>query len=116
MSDAEVADVSRRTRLAAERTWLAWWRSGIAAAFRAGGVAGVGALMLLGLGVPLVIAAIIAFLVSGAKATPGRYIGHGGGGGGGWGGGGFGGGMGGGGGGWSGGGGGFGGGGASGGW
>lgn len=34
MSDAEVAaevDVSRRTRLAAERTWLAWWRSGIAA-------------------------------------------------------------------------------------
>ena len=31
MSDAEIADVSRRTRLAAERTWLAWWRSGIAA-------------------------------------------------------------------------------------
>lgn len=31
MSDAEAADVSRRTRLAAERTWLAWWRSGIAA-------------------------------------------------------------------------------------
>jgi uncharacterized protein len=83
--------------------------------FGAGGVAGAGALMLLGLGVPLAVAAIVAFLVSGAKATPGRYIGHGGGGGGGWGGG-FGGGMGGGGGGWSGGGGGFGGGGASGGW
>ncbi len=31
MSDAEAADVTRRTRLAAERTWLAWWRSGIAA-------------------------------------------------------------------------------------
>ena len=31
MSDAEIADVTRRTRLAAERTWLAWWRSGIAA-------------------------------------------------------------------------------------
>jgi inner membrane protein YidH len=31
VSDAEAADVSRRTRLAAERTWLAWWRSGIAA-------------------------------------------------------------------------------------
>ena len=25
-------DVTRRTYLAAERTWLAWWRSGIAAA------------------------------------------------------------------------------------
>ena len=25
------ADASRRTRLAAERTWLAWWRTGIAA-------------------------------------------------------------------------------------
>ena len=31
MSDAEIADVTRRTRLAAERTWLAWWRTGIAA-------------------------------------------------------------------------------------
>jgi putative membrane protein len=33
MSNAERADdVTRRTYLAAERTWLAWWRSGIAAA------------------------------------------------------------------------------------
>ena len=32
MSDGELVDVTRRTRLAAERTWLAWWRSGIAAA------------------------------------------------------------------------------------
>jgi Domain of unknown function (DUF202) len=29
--DALDSDVTRRTRLAAERTWLAWWRSGIAA-------------------------------------------------------------------------------------
>jgi putative membrane protein len=34
-------DVTRRTRLAAERTWLAWWRSGIAAAAAAVGVGGV---------------------------------------------------------------------------
>ena len=34
-------DVTRRTRLAAERTWLAWWRSGIAAATAAVGVGAV---------------------------------------------------------------------------
>ena len=34
-------DVTRRTRSAAERTWLAWWRSGIAAATAAVGVGGV---------------------------------------------------------------------------
>jgi uncharacterized membrane protein YidH (DUF202 family) len=34
-------DATRRTRLAAERTWLAWWRSGIAAATAAVGVGGV---------------------------------------------------------------------------
>jgi putative membrane protein len=34
-------DITRRTRLAAERTWLAWWRSGIAAATAAVGVGGV---------------------------------------------------------------------------
>ena len=34
-------DVTRRTRLAAERTWLAWWRSGIATATAAVGVGGV---------------------------------------------------------------------------
>jgi uncharacterized membrane protein YidH (DUF202 family) len=33
--------VTRRTRLAAERTWLAWWRSGIAAATAAVAVGGV---------------------------------------------------------------------------
>ena len=34
-------DVTRRTRLAAERTWLAWWRSGIASATAAVAVGGV---------------------------------------------------------------------------
>jgi hypothetical protein len=31
VSEPAEDDVTRRTRLAAERTWLAWWRSGIAA-------------------------------------------------------------------------------------
>jgi putative membrane protein len=34
-------DATRRTRLAAERTWLAWWRSGIASAATAVAVGGV---------------------------------------------------------------------------
>jgi putative membrane protein len=37
----EDRDVTRRTLLAAERTWLAWWRSGIAAAGVAVAVGGV---------------------------------------------------------------------------
>ena len=41
MSEADEADVTRRTLLAAERTWLAWWRSGIAAATAAVAVGGV---------------------------------------------------------------------------
>jgi inner membrane protein YidH len=41
MSDASDVDVTRRTRLAAERTWLAWWRSGIAASTAAVAVGGV---------------------------------------------------------------------------
>jgi uncharacterized membrane protein YidH (DUF202 family) len=41
MPDPPDDDVTRRTRLAAERTWLAWWRSGIAAATAAVGVGGV---------------------------------------------------------------------------
>ena len=41
MSDGELVDVTRRTRLAAERTWLAWWRSGIAAATAALAVGGL---------------------------------------------------------------------------
>ena len=41
MNDASDTDVTRRTMLAAERTWLAWWRSGIAAATAAVAVGGV---------------------------------------------------------------------------
>ncbi|MDX6635216.1 MAG: putative rane protein [Solirubrobacterales bacterium] len=41
MNGSADGDVTRRTRLAAERTWLAWWRSGIAAATAAVGVGGV---------------------------------------------------------------------------
>jgi putative membrane protein len=38
---ADDVDASRRTILAAERTWLAWWRSGIAAATASVAVGGV---------------------------------------------------------------------------
>jgi putative membrane protein len=38
---ADDVDASRRTVLAAERTWLAWWRSGIAAATASVAVGGV---------------------------------------------------------------------------
>ena len=41
MSEPPEDDVTRRTLLAAERTWLAWWRSGIAAATTAVAVGGV---------------------------------------------------------------------------
>ena len=41
MADASDTDVTRRTMLAAERTWLAWWRSGIAAATASVAVGGV---------------------------------------------------------------------------
>ena len=41
MSEPADDDVTRRTLLAAERTWLAWWRSGIAAATAAVAVGGV---------------------------------------------------------------------------
>jgi len=41
VSEPADEDVSRRTLLAAERTWLAWWRSGIAAATASVAVGGV---------------------------------------------------------------------------
>jgi putative membrane protein len=41
VNDAGDTDVTRRTLLAAERTWLAWWRSGIAAATASVAVGGV---------------------------------------------------------------------------
>jgi inner membrane protein YidH len=54
MNDPEVADVTRRTRLAAERTWLAWWRSGIAAATAALAVGGLVPELVEGAGWPYV--------------------------------------------------------------
>jgi putative membrane protein len=36
--EAQVVDATRRTSLAAERTWLAWWRTGLGAAAVAIGV------------------------------------------------------------------------------
>jgi uncharacterized membrane protein YidH (DUF202 family) len=41
VNESADSDITRRTRLAAERTWLAWWRSGIAAATAAVGIGGV---------------------------------------------------------------------------
>ena len=41
MNSPAEPDVTRRTLLAAERTWLAWWRSGIAAATASVAVGGV---------------------------------------------------------------------------
>ena len=41
MPPAQRPEGDRRTRLAAERTWLAWWRSGIAAATASVAVGGV---------------------------------------------------------------------------
>ncbi len=38
---SEEADVSRRTLLAAERTWLAWWRTAVAAAAASVAVGGL---------------------------------------------------------------------------
>ena len=40
-NDPQERDVTRLTLLAAERTWLAWWRSGIAAITAAVAVGGV---------------------------------------------------------------------------
>lgn len=39
--DTDWPDPSRRTMLAAERTWLAWWRTGVTAATAAVAVGGV---------------------------------------------------------------------------
>jgi putative membrane protein len=41
VSDASDTDVTRRTHLAAERTWLAWWRTGVATVTGAVAVGGV---------------------------------------------------------------------------
>jgi inner membrane protein YidH len=71
---SEDRDVTRRTLLAAERTWLAWWRTGIAAAAAAVAVGGVvpelaggsrTPYVLLGAGYALLAAAI--FLAAGRR-------------------------------------------------
>lgn len=67
MPDGAPDDVARRTFLAEERTWLAWWRSGIAAATAAVAVGAVaprlldnerGAFIALGAGYALVAVAV----------------------------------------------------------
>ena len=74
MNDPIDVDITRRTRLAAERTWLAWWRSGVAAATAAIGVGGVvpklvdgsqTAYVVLGAGYAVLAAAV--FLASGVR-------------------------------------------------
>lgn len=55
MTDAEVADVTRRTRLAAERTWLAWWRTGIAATTASIAVGGLVPQLVEGTGWPYIL-------------------------------------------------------------
>jgi uncharacterized membrane protein YidH (DUF202 family) len=62
MSEAGDTDVTRRTYLAAERTWLAWWRSGIASATAAVAVGGV---------VPDLLDESHTLYVSSVRATPG---------------------------------------------
>jgi putative membrane protein len=58
MSDAEIADVTRRTRLAAERTWLAWWRTGIAATTASIAVGGLVPQLVEGTGWPFILLGI----------------------------------------------------------
>lgn len=74
VSDASDADATRRTRLAAERTWLAWWRTGIATIAAAIGVGGVVPGLVGGSRVPYValgagyaVLAIALFLVAGRR-------------------------------------------------
>ena len=78
MSDGEMVDVTRRTRLAAERTWLAWWRTGIAASAAALAVGGLVPQLVEGaqwpyvaLGVGYALAALAIFAL-GAVRTPKR--------------------------------------------
>jgi putative membrane protein len=74
VSDTSDDDVTRRTRLAAERTWLAWWRTGIATIAAAIGVGGVVPGLVGGSRVPYVILgagyaglAIALFVVAGRR-------------------------------------------------
>ena len=72
MSEPEVADVTRRTRLAAERTWLAWWRSGIAASTAALAVGGLVPELVQGTGWPYVVLGIGYALAAASMFTIGE--------------------------------------------
>ena len=74
VTDPADVDATRRTRLAAERTWLAWWRTGIATIAAAIGVGGVVPSLVGGSRVPYVILgagyaglSIALFLVAGRR-------------------------------------------------
>lgn len=73
MAEPNDIDVTRRTRLAAERTWLAWWRSGIAASTAAVAVGGVVPELVEGSRAPYVVLgsgyAVLAAIVFVASAT-----------------------------------------------
>jgi inner membrane protein YidH len=73
-------DVTRRTRLAAERTWLAWWRSGIATATAAVGVGGVVPSLVDGERTPYVVLgagyAVLAAVIFVAAALRQRQVKH----------------------------------------
>jgi putative membrane protein len=71
------SDVTRRTRLAAERTWLAWWRSGIAASTAAVAVGGVVPELVDGSRTPyVVLGAGYALLATGVFAAAGSRRAH----------------------------------------
>lgn len=74
VSDASDRDATYRTRLAAERTWLAWWRTGIATIAAAIGVGGVVPSLVGGSRIPYVVLgagyaglAIALFVVAGRR-------------------------------------------------
>jgi putative membrane protein len=80
VNDLADDDVTRRTRLAAERTWLAWWRSGIAAATAAVGVGGVVPSLVDGERTPYVVLgagyAVLAGIIFVAAALRQRQVGR----------------------------------------
>ena len=55
MADTSDVDVTRRTRRAAERTWLAWWRSGLTASTAAVAVGGLVPQLIDGSRVPYIV-------------------------------------------------------------
>jgi len=72
MSEADVADVTRRTRLAAERTWLAWWRSGIAASTASLAVGGLVPELIDGAGWPYVVLGVGYAVIAASMFTAGE--------------------------------------------